>query len=66
MNKIDLYSLKREYAQTLIVVGLIIVSLFGFSTLLETVFSVVDHLWTQDSTIVDLIVGGKAGHYIGQ
>ena len=33
----------------------------GFSTLLETVFSVFDHLWTQYSLICPLTVGGKTG-----
>ena len=35
-------------------------------TLLETVFSVFDHLWTHDSLIVPLTVGGKTKPYIDQ
>ena len=45
---------------------LIVVNLFGFSTLRETVFSVLDHLWTQDSPICPLIVGGETRPYIDQ
>ena len=33
-----------EYAQTLILVNLTLVNWLGFTTLLETIFSVVDHL----------------------
>ena len=45
--------------QILILVKLLFVNLFIFSTLLETVPSVVDHLWTQDSPIFPLIFGVK-------
>ena len=43
-----------------------VVNLLGFSILLETVFSVLDHLWTHDSPIVPLAVGGKTGLSIDQ
>ena len=36
------------------------------STLLETVASVFDHMWTQDSPIFPLTIGGKKGPYIDQ
>ena len=36
------------------------------STLLETVPFVVDHLWTQDSPMFPLTVGGKTGPHIDQ
>ena len=55
------------YAQTLILVKLIVVNLFScFSTLLETLWSVFDHLWTQDSPICPLTVGGQTIPYIDQ
>ena len=43
-------------------------SLFGFSVLtsIETVFSMFDHLWTQDSTIFLLTFGVETGPYIDQ
>ena len=47
------------YAQTLIVVALIVVNLFSSFQLLETVPFVVDYLWTQDSPIFPLTFGGK-------
>ena len=37
-----------------------------FSTLLETVPFVIDHLWTQDRPIFPLTFGGKTGPYIDQ
>ena len=54
------------YAQTLIVVDLIFVNLCICVTLLETVFSVVDHLWTEDSPICPLTFGGNTEPYIDQ
>ena len=57
---------KQLYAQTFIVVYLIVVKLFVFLTLLETVFSVVDHLWTHNSPIRSLAFGGKTRPDIGQ
>ena len=55
------------YAQTLIVVALIVVNcalnLSSCLTLLKTVPFVFDHLWTQDSLIFPLTVGGKTGPY---
>ena len=55
-----------DYAQLLIVVDLIVVVLLGLLALLETVFSVFDHLWTQASPIFPLAFGGKTGPYIDQ
>ena len=40
-------------------------SLF-LSTLLEAVFSVFYHIWTQDNPNVPLLFGGKTGTYIDQ
>ena len=54
------------YAQTLILVKLIVVNLFSFSTLLETVVSVFDHLWTQDSPSIPLPFDHKTGPYTDQ
>ena len=55
------------YGQTLILVDLIVVNLIsGFSTLLETVPFVFDHIWTLDSPIVPLTVDGKTRPYIDQ
>ena len=54
------------YAETLIVVDLMVVNCFSCSTLLETVFSFFDHLWTQDSPISPLTFGGKTGPNIDQ
>ena len=34
------------------------------STLLETVFSVFNHIWTQDIPVFPLTFGGKTGPYI--
>ena len=54
------------YVQTLILVNSILVNLFSFFKLLETVFSVVDHILTQDSQFVLLTVCGNTGLYIDQ
>ena len=56
----------NSYAQTLIVVDLLVVNLFICLTLLETVPFVFDHLWTQDSPIIPLTFGGQTGPYIDQ
>ena len=58
--------LKTDYAQTLLVVDLIVVNVFSCLTLLETAPFVFDHIWTQYCPIFPLTVGGKAGHYIDQ
>ena len=56
----------RDYAQTSIVVALIVVNLFSLLILLETVPFVADHLWTQYSPIYPVTVGGETGPYIEQ
>ena len=38
----------------------------AFLSLFETVSPVLDHLWTQDSPICPLTLGGKLGPYIDQ
>ena len=48
------------------VVDLIVVNLFVCLTLLETVSSVVNHLWTQDSPICPLTFEYKTGPCIDQ
>ena len=54
-------------ARTLIIVPLIVVVTCSVLwTLLETVVSVVDHIWTQDSPIAPLTFGGKTGPYFDQ
>ena len=63
----SLHSLYRDHAQTLILVNLLLVDCLGsLTTLLETVFSVFDHIWSQDSPTVPLTLGGKTVPYIDQ
>ena len=52
------------YAQNLILVKLILVNCLGFSTSLETVFTLYYHIWTQDSPMFPLTVAGETGYYI--
>ena len=62
-----IFLLKGLYAQTLMLVNIILVSCLGvFPILLETVFSGLGHLWTQDSPMFPLTVGGNTGPYIDQ
>ena len=60
---IPLHSL---YAQTLILVNLILVNCLGFFNFTRNGFSVFDHLLTQDSPIFYLTVCGETGPYIDQ
>ena len=62
-----LYTNTKKNDQTSIVVDLIVVNVYvSLSTLLETGFSVCDHLWTQDSPNCYLTFGGKTIPYIDQ
>ena len=46
--------------------NLIVVNCLGVVTLLETVCSTLDNIWTQDSPMFPLTVEHKMGHYIDQ
>ena len=61
-----IWKLVKSYAQTLILLNLIVVTCLVSSTLLETVVFVFDHIWTQDSPMFSLTVGGKTGPYFDQ
>ena len=56
----------KGYAQILILVKLTLVNCLSLFNFTRNGFSVVDHLWTQDSPIFPLTVGGKAGLYVDQ
>ena len=53
-----------HYAQTLILVNLILVDCLGLFNCTQNGFLRVDHLWTQDNPICPLTVGGNTVHYI--
>ena len=56
----------QRYAQTLIVVAFIVVNLFSLFNFTRNGSLRFDHLWTQDSPMFRLTVGGKTGPYIDQ
>ena len=57
---------KGLYAQTIILVNIIVANFLGCVILLEAMFSVFDHIWTQDSLICHLNFWAQMGPYIIQ